>query len=194
MGYFDFLQSLLNKHKTAQETPKTDEKGRPHLPTAQQIERRNKKRINARKGTRALIIDDSPTIVFALKKMLQSVGYVTYEALDAEQGVALAHAEQPDIIFLDIVLPGMNGFAALRMLRRDPLTHQIPIIMISSNEQATEQFFGSRIGADDFMKKPFSRFEVFARIERLLGVDLIPRRVAETMMSEAPKDADPGTV
>jgi CheY-like chemotaxis protein len=194
MGYFDFLQSLLNKHKTAQETPKTDEKGRPHLPTAQQIERRNKKRINARKGTRALIIDDSPTIVFALKKMLQSVGYVTYEALDAEQGVALAHSERPDIIFLDIVLPGMNGFAALRMLRRDPLTQQIPIIMISSNEQATEQFFGSRIGADDFMKKPFSRFEVFARIERLLGVDLIPRRVAATMPSEASKDADPGSV
>jgi twitching motility two-component system response regulator PilH len=71
----------------------------------------------------------------------------------------------------------MNGFAALRALRRDPVTKDVPIIMISGNEQATEQFFGTRIGADDFMKKPFSRFEVFARIERLLDSELVPRRV-----------------
>jgi len=69
-------------------------------------------------------------------------------------------------------------FAALRALRRDPLTQHIPVIMISGNEQATELFFGSRIGADDFMKKPFSRFEVFARIERLLDAEMIPRRIA----------------
>jgi len=74
-------------------------------------------------------------------------------------------------------LPGMNGFAALRLLRRDPITRDVPIIMISGNEQATEQFFGTRIGADDFMKKPFSRFEVFARIERLLDSNCVPHRL-----------------
>ena len=62
----------------------------------------------------------------------------------------------------------MNGFAALRLMRRDPLTLHIPVIMISGNEQATEQFYVKRIGADDFMKKPFSRHEVFARIESLV--------------------------
>jgi twitching motility two-component system response regulator PilH len=142
-------------------------------------ERRRMKRLNARDDTRALIIDDSPTIVFALKKILRSAGFITLEALDAERGVDIARTEKPDLIFLDIILPGVNGFAALRTLRRDPLTKHIPVIMISGNEQATELFFGSRIGADDFMKKPFSRFEVFARIERLLDADMIPRRIAD---------------
>lgn len=186
MGYIDFLRTLLGKTAGEQPNPETAHKITRHLPSPAQIERRNKKRLDARKGTRALIIDDSPTIVFALKKMLQSTGYVTFDAPDAEQGMALARKERPDIIFLDIVLPGMNGFAALRILRRDPLTQPIPIIMISSDERATEQFFGSRIGAEDFMKKPFSRFEVFARIERLLDADMIPRRILAPVPGPAP--------
>ena len=141
-------------------------------------ERRRNKRVNARDETRALIIDDSPTIVFALKKILQSAGFITLEALDAETGISLARTETPDLIFLDIILPGVNGFAALRTLRKDPITAHIPIIMISGNEQATELFFGSRTGADDFMKKPFSRFEVFARIERLLDENMVPQRIS----------------
>lgn len=143
-------------------------------------ERRRKKRLNARDDTRALIVDDSPTIVFALKKILRSSGFITYEAVDAESGIDIARKEKPDLIFLDIVLPGANGFSVLRTLRKDPLTRHIPIIMISGNEQATELFFGSRIGADDFMKKPFSRYEVFARIERLLDADMVPRRIADS--------------
>jgi twitching motility two-component system response regulator PilH len=176
MGYWHLLSSFFSKPQPASPPPITL-LGKPALPTPRQIERRMKIRRDALPGTRALIIDDSPTIVFALKKMLQSGAYMIYEALDAETGLEIARAERPDIIFLDIVLPGMNGFAALRLLRRDPLTKNIPVIMISSNEQATEQFFGSRIGADDFMKKPFARAEVFARIERLLDVKLIPRRI-----------------
>ena len=141
-------------------------------------ERREKPRVNAREGTRMLIVDDSPTIVALLRKILQQNGYQTLEAGDAEKGIEVARAERPDMIFLDIVLPGMNGFAALRQLRRDPVTREIPIIMISGNEQATEQFYAQRIGADDFMKKPFSRSEVFARIERLLDAEQIPKRPA----------------
>ncbi len=139
-------------------------------------ERRGKERINARQGTRVLIIDDSKTIVMVLKKFLRSAGYETLEALDAESGLALLHEQTVELIFLDIMLPGINGFAALRAIRRDPATRDIPVIMMSGNEQAMEQFFGTRIGADDFMKKPFSRYEVFFRIERLLDDDLIPRR------------------
>ncbi len=141
-------------------------------------ERREKPRINARDGTRILIVDDSPTIVALLRKFLQQSGYITLEAGDAEKGVELARAERPDMIFLDIVLPGMNGFAALRLLRREPGTREIPVVMISGNEQATEQFYAQRIGADDFMKKPFSRAEVFARIERLLDAERVPKRPA----------------
>ncbi|MFI4970159.1 MAG: PleD family two-component system response regulator [Lysobacterales bacterium] len=152
-------------------------------------QRRNKPRLNARGGMRVLVVDDSPTIVAVLKRILQQNGYLVLEAEDAEKGVAIALAERPDLIFLDIVLPGMSGFAALRQLRRDLITREIPIIMMSGNEQATEQFYAQRIGADDFMKKPFSRAEVFARIERLLDVSLLPKRhgaAARAAEAEAP--------
>jgi CheY-like chemotaxis protein len=178
VGIFDRLRSTFGKTVPEPTQDKITTAAPPVPPTA--ADRRNPNRRDARKGTRALIIDDSPTIVFALKKILRSSGFETLEALDAEKGVELARAEKPELIFLDIVLPGMNGFAALRLMRRDPITKDIPVIMISSNEKATEQFFGSRIGADDFMKKPFSRFEVFSRIERLLDEEMVPRRLTTT--------------
>jgi twitching motility two-component system response regulator PilH len=139
-------------------------------------ERRRKARANARPGTRMLIIDDSATVVAVLKRMLEQNKLITLEAESAERGLELAFSELPDLIFLDIVLPGMSGFNALRALRRDDRTKKIPIIMMSGNEQATEEFYVQRIGADDFMKKPFSRAEVFARIERMLDADSVPRR------------------
>ena len=168
MGILDTLKSILAKTPA----PVTDAEISP-LP----LERRSRPRVNAREGTRILVIDDSPTIVAVFRKILRTAGHVVFEALDAEQGIELARTEKPELIFLDIVLPGMNGFAALRHLRRDPATRDIPVIMISGNEQATEQFFGTRIGADDFMKKPFSRYEIFARIERLLDANCVPRRL-----------------
>ena len=143
------------------------------------IDRRSKKpRINAKPGTRVLVIDDSPTIVALLRRMLMQNGFDVLEAGDAEAGLEIARSGPLDLLFLDIVLPGMNGFEALRRLRREPATRDLPVIMISGNELATEQFYAQRIGADDFMKKPFSRSEVFHRIERLLGPDRVPQRAA----------------
>jgi DNA-binding response OmpR family regulator len=150
-------------------------------------DRRVHKRINAQRGLSVLIIDDSPTIVAALGRTLRTAGYVTIEAGDAEAGLKLAQQTKPCLIFLDIVLPGMNGFAALRLIRKDPQLHDTPVIMISGNEHATEQFYANRIGADDFMKKPFSRFEVFSRIEILLDSEQMPRRrVMAPPQSHAP--------
>jgi len=139
-------------------------------------DRREKPRVRGPAGTRVLVIDDSLTILAVMRKMLTQSGYASLEAVDAEKGVEMARTEKPDLIFLDIVLPGMNGFAALRILRRDPITKDIPIIMMSGNEQATEQFYAQRIGADDFMKKPFSRPELFARIERLFNAEKVLER------------------
>ena len=169
MGLFNRIRAIIAK------TDATDQSDA--VVPSQPYERRARQRVNARAGTKALIIDDSPTVVAILKKMLHSAGYKTLEAQDAELGVALATQERPDLVFLDIVMPGMSGFAALRVMRRDPSTRQIPVIMISGNEQATEQFYASRIGADDFMQKPFSRYDVFARIERMLDSELVPRRL-----------------
>jgi twitching motility two-component system response regulator PilH len=162
MSYFDSLFSIFRKRAPSPPAVDSGSEVQPAQSAKPQVERRNDERRNAIEGTRALIIDDSKTVVFALKKILISTGYTTLEALDAESGIELARAEEPDVIFLDIVLPGMNGFAALRALRRDPQTKDIPIIMMSGNEQATEQFYGDRIGADDFIKKPFTREEVFS--------------------------------
>ena len=167
--------SILNRFRSIVGN-KPGEAATAEAPAAEWTDRRKRKRINAREGTRVLIIDDSPTIVAALRKILRSVKYEVLEAGDAETGIEIARTQKPELIFLDIVLPGMNGFAALRTMRKDPATQFVPIIMISGNEQATEQFYANRIGADDFMKKPFNRYEVFARVEQLLDEERVPRR------------------
>ena len=86
----------------------------------------------------------------------------------------MAARDLPDLIVLDIVMPGMSGFAVLRALRREPATSAIPVIMISGNLKATEQFYGERIGADDFIRKPFGRAEVMASIQRLIDSGRLP--------------------
>ena len=145
-------------------------------PRSKEVTQRQRQRVNAQSGMRVLVVDDSSTVLATLRRMLEQNSYEVIEALDGEKGVELATADPPDLIFLDIILPGINGFAALRQLRRNAVTREVPVIMMSGNEQATEEFYAQRIGADDFMKKPFSRAELFSRIEKLLDVSLMPRR------------------
>ena len=182
MSLLDRLKQLFADAKQAKEpsssAPPAPMVERPDGQTSIP-ERRGKERINAAGGTKVLVIDDSATIVALMSRMLKQNGYDVLEAEDAEQGLEIAYRDNPAIIFLDIVLPGMSGFTALRHLRHDLRTKNIPIIMISGNEQATEQFYVQRIGADDFMKKPFSRAELFTRIQKLLDKDLIPIRFNE---------------
>jgi len=139
-------------------------------------DRRRRRRRSARPGIRVLVVDDSRTIVAALTQMLVQNGFETLSAGDAEAGLDIALDDPPDLIFLDIVLPGMSGFAALRRLRRHPATKRVPVIMISGNPQAVEKFYLERIGADGFMKKPFGRYEVFSHIERLVSDGALPER------------------
>ena len=154
-----------------------------------QAERRAASRSDVPRGVHVLVVDDSPTICAVLDKMLSQDGHVVLKATDGEQALALARSALPDLIFLDIVMPGMNGFAVLRALRREPLTHDIPIVMISGNLQATEQFYVQRFGADDFMKKPFGRSEVFARIQEMTSRGrLTLRERATEAVAAAPVD------
>lgn len=144
-------------------------------------ERRDQPRLQAALGARVLVVDDSATIRAVLGKMLMQDGYEVLKAADGETAIEVARSDQPDLIFLDIVLPGMSGFAVLRCLRRDSSTRHIPIVMISGNVQATEQFYVQRFGADDFMKKPFGRSEVFERIRTLVQSGrMVPRDPAAT--------------
>ena len=134
------------------------------------------KLLQAASGMRTLVVDDSPTIRAVLGKMLGLEGYAVQKAVDGESAIELAKTEQPELIFLDIVLPGINGFAVLRALRHDPLTQHIPIVMISGNQQATEQFYVQRFGADDFIKKPFGQRDVQRAIDQLVRSERLPAR------------------
>jgi len=140
-------------------------------------------RLQAALGARMLVVDDSPTICAVLGKILGQDGYAVLKAVDGESAIELARSEQPALIFLDIVLPGINGFAVLRALRHDPRTRHIPIVMISGNQQATEQFYVQRFGADDFMKKPFGRDEVYQRIGQLVASGRLVVRQPSALVS-----------
>ncbi|MGB3463378.1 MAG: response regulator [Rhodanobacter lindaniclasticus] len=132
--------------------------------------------VQTTQGARMLVVDDSPTICAVLGKMLSQDGYHPLKAADGAAAIELARSELPALIFLDVVMPGMNGFSVLRTLRHDPATRDIPIIMISGNQQATEQFYLQRYGADDFMKKPFDRDDVYERIGNLVANGRLPAR------------------
>jgi twitching motility two-component system response regulator PilH len=174
MGLFDRLRALFVG------SPESVEHSSAELAIATQDvrERRKRPRINARKGTRVLIVDDSPTILLHLRKLFASAGYQTREAADADIALRMMRSERPDLVVLDVIMPGTNGFAALRHMRKDPKVRDVPVIMMSGNEQATEEFYLMRIGADGFMKKPFTRFDVFSRIEAILDDACVPRRSA----------------
>ena len=132
--------------------------------------------VQTTQGARMLVVDDSPTICAVLGKMLSQDGYHPLKAADGAAAIELARSELPALIFLDVVMPGMNGFSVLRTLRHDPATRDIPIIMISGNQQATEQFYLQRYGADDFMKKPFDRDDVYEHIGNLVANGRLPAR------------------
>jgi DNA-binding response OmpR family regulator len=151
-------------------------------------DRRNGSRTDARAGLRVLIVDDSSTVLALLAKMLQQNGYETLQADSGEAAIEIATREQPELIFLDIVLPTMSGFAVLRALRREARTHDIPVVMISGNLRATEEFYGQRIGADGFMKKPFSRADVFALIAELVERGRLPPREGDAAAPPAHDD------
>jgi CheY-like chemotaxis protein len=128
------------------------------------------------RGARMLVVDDSPTICAVLGKMLRSEGYEVLSATDGSKAIEIARDKRPALIFLDVVMPGMNGFRVLKKLRQDPLTAGIPIVMISGSQQASEQFYLQRCGADDFMKKPFDRDDVAERIGQLISAGRLPLR------------------
>jgi DNA-binding response OmpR family regulator len=163
----------------------------PNTVTVTPVNRRAHKRIDPRHGTQVLIIDDSETVVSTLDKFLKSANCLTLTAFNAEDGLEVARSEHPHLIFLDVMLPGMNGYSCLRKIRRDADLKRIPVIVMSGSEKAAEYYFGNHSEADDFMKKPFSRQEVFARIERLLDNTRVPRRTANTsVVANAPEALD----
>lgn len=131
-------------------------------------DRRGDERIKLPEVATILIVDDSRTAIAVLRKTFEPTGYTILSALNAEDGIEIAKNDKPDLILMDIIMPGLNGFQATRILRKEPLTQHIPIIIISGNEQATEKYWGLRVGANGFLGKPVDRLELF----HLLGEHL----------------------
>ena len=131
-------------------------------------ERRAKERVPPRPDETILIVDDSRTVVHFLRNLLQQDGYTTLTAGTGEDAVQIAQQQRPALILMDIIMPGLNGFQATRLLRKDPRTQHIPIILISGTEQPTEMVWGRRMGANDFLPKPIERGSLFPKIEALL--------------------------
>jgi twitching motility two-component system response regulator PilH len=115
-----------------------------------------------------LIIDDSPTDVRVFTTLLEKSGYRVSSAANAEEGIARAKRERPDLVIMDVIMPGMNGFQATRTLSRDNDTSTIPILIVTTKSMETDRVWGLRQGAKDFVTKPVSAQELLSRIQNLL--------------------------
>lgn len=118
---------------------------------------------------RILIIEDSPTDTRVFSQMLERGGHTVRAAASAEDGIAVAEAELPDLILMDVILPGMSGFQATRSLSRSPRTQHIPIIIVSTKGMETDRVWGLRQGAKDYVVKPPAEADLLGRINALVS-------------------------
>ncbi len=116
---------------------------------------------------RILIVDDSLTERQYLSEVLSECGYQCLLAINGEDGIAKARSEQPDLILMDVVMPGTNGFQATRTLARDPQTQAIPIMLCTSKNQTADKVWGLRQGALAYLTKPINPQQLFERISEL---------------------------
>ena len=112
-----------------------------------------------------LIVDDEPPIIDLLSYNLQRANYQVVTAADGEQALSRAKQEQPDLIILDLMLPGLDGLEVCRILRRE---RDVPIIMLTARDAEVDRVVGLELGADDYVVKPFSVRELIARVKNIL--------------------------
>lgn len=103
---------------------------------------------------RILVVDDSPTETFRFREILSRHGHEMLEASNGADGVSMARAELPDLVLMDVVMPGMNGFQATRQITKGAETSHIPVVIVSTKDQETDRVWGKRQGAKDYLTKP----------------------------------------
>lgn len=117
---------------------------------------------------RILLIEDSPTDRAVFTQWLERAGHEVVLASNAEDGIDIARQKQPDLVLMDVVLPGMSGFQATRALSRDAATSKIPVLIVSTKSMETDRAWGLRQGAADYVVKPPREDELMARINQLV--------------------------
>ncbi|MBE0509509.1 MAG: twitching motility response regulator PilH [Chromatiales bacterium] len=116
-----------------------------------------------------LIVDDSPTEIHVLSTILEKLGHTVITAENGEEGVAQARESQPQLILMDVVMPGMNGFQATRQLTKDAETAHIPVIIVTTKDQETDRVWGLRQGAKDYLTKPVDEAMLVEKVNSLLA-------------------------
>lgn len=118
---------------------------------------------------RILLVEDSPTDTAVLTQLLERNGHDVITSGSAEDGIEVCKRELPDLVLMDVVLPGMNGFQATRALSRDAATKHIPVLIVSTKGMDTDKAWGMRQGARDYIVKPPREDELIARINTHLA-------------------------
>lgn len=124
-------------------------------------------RNNAMAIKKILVVDDSPTERFALLEFLTKQGYSVVTADSGEEAVTKSKREMPDLILMDVVMPGINGYQATRTITRDDVTRSIPVIMCTSKGLETDKIWGMRQGARDYLVKPVNLPDLLTRIRAM---------------------------
>jgi two-component system, OmpR family, alkaline phosphatase synthesis response regulator PhoP len=128
---------------------------------------------------RILVIDDEKDLTELVRYNLEKEGFTVRSALDGESGLSLATKEPPDLVVVDLMLPGIDGLDVCRALRSDKRTTRIPIIMLTAKSAESDRILGLELGADDYVTKPFSPRELVARIKAVLRRTATPQMPAE---------------
>ncbi|WP_305805378.1 twitching motility response regulator PilH [Stenotrophomonas sp. YIM B06876] len=123
---------------------------------------------------RILIVDDSPSQLLGIQRIVEKLGHETLTATDGAAGVEAAKAGLPDLVLMDVVMPNLNGFQATRTLRREATTQHIPVVLVTTKDQDTDRMWGMRQGAKAYITKPFSEDELSEVIERVFSSEQPP--------------------
>lgn len=116
--------------------------------------------------TKVLVVEDNANLAFGLTRSLESEGYEVQSAEDGVRGFELARTTNPDLIVLDLMLPGMDGYTILKKLRAEG--KDVPVLILTARGEEADKVFGFRLGADDYVTKPFSLSELLARVQAIL--------------------------
>lgn len=116
-----------------------------------------------------LIVDDSPTDAYLVKNILEGEGYQTTEASNGEEGIQKAKEIKPNLIIMDVVMPGLNGFQATRKITKEPDTSAIPVVIVSSKNMESDRAWGLMQGAKEFLVKPVKQDELLSTVKKLIG-------------------------
>ena len=116
--------------------------------------------------TRVLVVEDNANLAFGLTRSLESEGYEVEAAEDGSKGFDLARNTNPDLVVLDLMLPGMDGYTILKKLRAEG--KDVPVLILTARGEEADKVFGFRLGADDSVTKPFSLSELLARVQAIL--------------------------